>query len=121
MSNIKRRIEKAEARAQSMEQEANVKKAKLREIQQLAGEDSMAAFLLQRELETGRRYTFPMAMMELAKSADAAEAEGGEPYPPEDSDCDLKEISPNPCAELAARRRQKATKSDKSRKNGADE
>ena len=79
MKNIKRRIEKAEAKVRSMEQEANDRRAKLREIQRLEGDNPMAAFLLQMELETGRRYTFPMAMMELAKSADAAEAEGGTP------------------------------------------
>ncbi len=55
------------------------------------------------------------------EAVEKARVEGIEPYPPEDSVYDLIEISPNPCAELEARKRQKATKSDKSPENGADE
>ncbi len=68
MRNIKRRIEKVEAKAQLLEQETNDRKAKLQEIQRLKKDNPMAALLLKRELETGRRYTLATLFAELSRS-----------------------------------------------------
>ncbi len=68
MRNIKRRIEKVEAKTKSIEKETNDRKAKLQEIQRLKKDNPMAALLLQRELETGGRYTLAMLIAELSQS-----------------------------------------------------
>ena len=65
MSNITRRIEKVEAAAQAQEAEANDRRAKLQDLQHLEKDNPVAAMLLEKELETGRRYTLAMALAEL--------------------------------------------------------
>ena len=73
MSNIKRRIEKVEDKVQSMEKEANDRKAKLLEIQRLGKDDSLRALLLKLELEHGRTFSLvdviAMAAVEQTKDS----------------------------------------------------
>ena len=57
MRDIRRRIEKAENKVQSIGKEVNERKAKLLEIQRLGKDDSLKALLLKLELEYGRKFT----------------------------------------------------------------
>ena len=73
MSNIKRRIEKMEGKVQSMEKEANDRQAKLLEIQKQGQGDSLAAKLLQLELEHGRTLSLVdvIAMVAVEQTKDS--------------------------------------------------
>lgn len=55
MNRLLRRIEKVEDKVQSLEKEANERKAKLLEIQKLGNDDSIEALMLKVELEQGRK------------------------------------------------------------------
>ena len=57
MNRLLKRIEKVEDKMQSIEREANERKAKLLEIQKLGNDDSLAALLLKLELQHGRKLT----------------------------------------------------------------
>jgi len=65
MSNIEKRLEKLEAKVQTMEKEINARKANLKEIQRLEKDNPIKAALFQRELETGRKYTLALLFSEL--------------------------------------------------------
>ena len=72
MTNIRQRLAKVEAQTQSREEWVNDRKAKLREIDRRNDEGNpIIAYMLERELETGRKYTLAMAMVELAESSEA--------------------------------------------------
>ena len=55
MKDICRRVEKVEKKVQSLEQEANERKAKLLEIQKLGNDDSLEALMLKVELQHGHK------------------------------------------------------------------
>ncbi len=55
MNRLLRRIEKVEDKVQSLEKEANERKAKLLEIQKQGNDDSIEALMLKLELEHGRK------------------------------------------------------------------
>lgn len=57
MVTLKRRIEKAEDKVESMEKETSERKARLLEMQNNAEDNSLGALLLQLELEHGREFT----------------------------------------------------------------
>ena len=55
MNRLSRRIAKVEDKVQSLEKEANERKAKLLEIQKLGNDDSIEALMLKLELQHGRK------------------------------------------------------------------
>ena len=55
MNRLLRRIEKMEDKVQSVENEANERKAKLLEIEKLGNDDSIEALMLKLELQHGRK------------------------------------------------------------------
>lgn len=67
MSNIEKRLEKLEAKAQALEEETNARRAKLLELERLGNDDSLAALFLRTELETGRKWTLAQLLLELDK------------------------------------------------------
>ncbi len=73
MNRLLRRIEKVEDKVQSIEKEANERKAKLLEIQKLGNDDSLAALLLKLELQHGRKLTLfdVIAMAGLQRAEDS--------------------------------------------------
>ncbi len=73
MNRLLRRIEKVEVKMQSLEQEANERKAKLLEIQKQGNDDSIEALMLKLELQHGRKMSIidVIAMAGIQRSEDS--------------------------------------------------
>ena len=72
MSNLKRRIEKAEAIVESITMSAAEREAKLKELERLEEEgDHMAVFKLKAELLYGPNWTLAQVVSDLARRKEA--------------------------------------------------